>query len=340
MRICLCFVASLVVGSDPSEPIERKAIEQRKAITKASMTLTIEHTKGIEKTTRKLKYWTDGERVRVDDYGAGKKREIACIHCERSNHYVWFNESNVGTPRVALCLYRLDEPGPHLTDDLVFDFRALGVVACPFMLVGRSKVGQVLLATDRTNLRMEETKWNGIPAKQLSFTLSRPWKPQLKLIFVPEMGGNVVYSEAVAETNGKPGKDVLESELATFGKEKIWFPKKLSYKEVIDEKVQLQEVVSVEDITLNEAIPAEIFKLIGMALPNDLRIHTKDPALGQLKWDGKAIVPLNTDFGAMYPDLAPSDSPRSSWWLAFAGGLGVVGFVCLWLFLRRGRNAA
>lgn len=352
----LALLATVALQGDGPLPSAEKALElaikQRQSITKFAGTFKFVRDESAPKkagakefsTVSARRFWLDGIQLREDRFVADRIQSIQCRNCEKAGQFIRFHNVKIGANPVMIELGTMPGDGvkgdPNYRNLFFTDPRVFGLQPSISGVLHAFKIDTMLGRADRTPPILEKTKWNGYDAYIIRFVLTTGDKAKYAYWLVPAMDYSVVRVDGESESMGRKTSLSLKSEMERHGKPGIWFPKSYVAESHIDGKLAWSDTVSVTDVTINQPLPADTFRLAGMNIPAGWPI--KGSALPdktkQYEWDGKKIVERGAPKGKAPPDEASSAPPGSSQRGLFLTGAGVLalgGTVALALAYRK-----
>lgn len=331
----------------PAVEIERAAVQARQRITRASGKFRTEVRFRYGKpsaldVTRTI--YLDGEKLRYrhtsTENGKPKVDIIRCFRCEDDNSYVDHLLPTDKGQRLAVRLARIGK-GTFKELDLI-DPRMPGMVPYAFADLRHFHLQSVLLYPDRTDPVVERLRWRGRPCYVVSFTTNEAGKPSYKAWVVPEFDFGVVRMEKTHDADGKRISSWSESEFRRWGRAELWYPAKLVSEADVDGKPYVRESTVVSDLTLNEPLPANTFRLAGLGFPDGTAVADyRSGRLNLVTIEGTELAPyVEKSRLSELPDKpTPIDPPRRRWLYAAGVGLALAALALLaYSFFRaRGR---
>lgn len=324
------------------EQIETTALRARQQIRAMSASLQVRITATAEANEpsgeKRWNLWWEGpERNRGDltrsHLPPQGVRLIHGVGCERAGWGLTLEDrTNVCAPLRPVAelkdsMYATTDPRYFgYTNEPTSTYR--GIAHC---LIGR---------TDRTAPTVEQVQRGGHTCYRVKW--QRNTKDlDMEMVFDPDQGGNPVLIDASYPLpGGKKGRETSEVELVQVGPEKVWYPRVVRYERKSDDQVLLSETITFSQVTINEPIAAEVFKLKGMNLQEGqlLCLPANDPLGPIAEWkDGrlqKRVDEKPRKFDSLEPAAKPvSEGGGVNYWLVgvcVACSLAAVAVVVLW----------
>ena len=289
-----------------------------------------------------MRWFLDGDKLRQDRLDNGKIEDLKCRNCEKEGQFIRF--INQGKP---VYMEYGTMPGDGRRGDgnyrnlFLIDPRVLGLMATTAGVLHPYQLDSILATTDRTPPTLEKNKWNGKDAFIVRFEAKSGPKIKYALWIVPSMDYSVVQSAKESEDgSGTKYASILKCEMEKYGKPGTWFPKSYAAEDVSVGKTLWREKMELSDVTINEPLPANTFKLAGMNIPVGWPIYGSalPDKRKRYKWDGSKIVESDSPKAKDQPkssSAAPTNGTPRGVLLAGAGGLAIAGTLTLGLFFRK-----
>jgi hypothetical protein len=287
----------------------------------------------------------DGSKLRQDLLVAESAKEIKCRNCEKEGQFVHFLKTETTKGPVYMEYGSMPGDGrqgdPNYRNLFFIDPRVFGLRASRAGQMHAHQLDAILGKTDRTPPSLEKTKWNGNEAYIVRFTATSGPKAKFAYWIVPEMDHSVVRCEHEGQDDaGKKYLASLKCEIEKYGKPGIWFPKAYVAEGTSGEKSLWRETMHLTDVKINEDLPPDTFKLIGMNIPVGWPIYgTAVPDKNKkYKWDGSKMIestPPNAKDQPKQTASAPlEEGSAKTILLTAAAALAVSGTVALGLYFR------
>lgn len=346
----LIAIKLLVAGvtTPTAEELETHALQQRRAIMQGSAKVTVsEFTAAGKQPDFRLEanIWFDRDRLRIDRIQHGTEttsgyRMIDCRHCEKNGYYLNWEELQLPGERLAVSLKPIRAEDP-LTQTPLWDLRILGMVPVSFMTSHHftldSAIGYVnkKATTLTSELYHDELCW------RLSY--DRPDGSRVSIWFQPSKGNGVARITAEGkDREGKPWRNVVESDLRLSGGQAIWFPHRCEFTYESNGSMIQKEIVELTDVVLNKPIPSEIFTIAGMNIRDGTPIHSPlYPPDKDGSWYVENGVPVKKPHSWLVPGQIVVTEKRKPRWAIYVGiTAGVAGVVLVGYYLLRRRSDA
>jgi hypothetical protein len=322
------------------------ALEQRRSVSQFAGTFQINtqqpQNKGKE-TTASFRIWLSGNQLRHDTFrGAIVNRNI-CRNCEKDGQFIRYHNAKFANKSVYLEYGTMPGNGragdPNFRNLLFIDPRVMGLQPSSAGALHKFTLDGTLGSTDRTAPTLEKSKWNGHDVFLVRFAVTTYGKPKRTYYIVPAMDHSVVRVDFErTDDGGRKFAGSLKCDMMRYGKAGIWFPKSYLLEAFVDGKVHVRETMKLTDVTINEPLPANTFRLAGMKLPVGWPIRgsalpNKNKAY---EWNGKSPVeekPAPAPKGSAEDVFSESSgAPRRNVLLAAAGTFAVAGAFALGAF--------
>jgi hypothetical protein len=173
----------------------------------------------------------------------------------------------------------------------VIDPRLLGLVIVSSPNLAQSHFEEYVGAADRSPPSIKKTNWNGKDCLRIDYSFLGG-NSKVRMWVAPDRGPSIVRMEIESRGRGKHLVDTVECEFAAPHRSGYWYPTSCVYERKIDGKTTERELVTVEILSLNEALPTEVFKIAGMGIPKGTPVTGLPNARGSRSWDGETAVPL------------------------------------------------
>jgi hypothetical protein len=341
MREVFAFLVTLALqgdGQPSAEKVLELALKQRQAITKFTGTFKCDMEKNNAQTRKfAFTFWLDGKKLRQDKLVGNRITD--CRNCEKDGQFIHFNSTKVQGNPVSMEFGTMPGDGKkgdtNYQNMFFYDPRVFGLQTASIDNFHAYALDTLLGGADRTAPSLEKTRWNGQEAYLVQFTRTTS---QAKVSFwiVPEMDYSVVQVESAGTVAGKSFNQSLKCEMERYGKPGVWFPKSYVAEGALEGKSAWKEKMQISDVKINEAIPADTFRMVGMNIPAGWPVHGS--ALPnknkRYEWDGTDLVERKAANKRDRPKNA-SESPSShknGMLLTAAGGLSVFGATALAIF--------
>lgn len=292
--------------------------------------------------------WFDGKKVRNDNVfrytdqpeDTPLHREVTCRNCEKEGYWVDYIDRRFPQGEYAVTMTNMvNKTNPESFG--VIHPRLLGMVleSVPNLATSRAHLESVIGRPDRENLRIQRPILKGEECWKITYKLNNAI---FRVWISPHQGPSIVRIEGVSDITGQHVADSFESDLRKYRPSGIWYPQSSVYERRVNGESVEKEVTEVQVLSLNEPVDSVNFKLAGMNIPVDRRVHIfdkrKTPA-GMKYWNGKELVKKKTLPNT--PLKSRRYKPSSRRWLLTvnAGLFALIGVLLLWRWWRN-RKAA
>lgn len=338
MPLFIVAAMMLGLGAEPQPPpppgkvtdIELQALSARNQVRQAELVLTekyYRHGKSVRGPFT-ISVWVDGKRARTDvvfDRSMEPAvREIHCNNCEFEDHELSYSEI---TGQVTHALFGRIKPSRNKSRQIILDPRVLGMFPVTCLNLPKKGPDSLVGRPDRQSTLVERSDWHGQECSVVSYQSLGRW--QARIWIVPAYGNSVVRLEVSAPDDKLT--DVLESEVAPFGEQRVWFPRRCLYTRTVDGREQEREELDIDVKSLNQAIDPVHFRLSDMALAPHTPIQGVPEAPAKIyEWRDSKIV-AGGSAPAVVRGIKPSISP---WYYAAGVSLAVLAVFLIWKAVR------
>jgi hypothetical protein len=225
---------------------------------------------------------------------------------------------------VGLALIARERASQDTPNRTIVDCRVLGLT--PIGLTAAVPLNFILLDSNRKNFSIIEESISGIPCKKIS---SEHPNGAVTITWVaPTLGYSVLKMRMSSVDNSLV--DEADYTVAEYKKSGIWFPTVSEYKRMKNAKVELFQNLSVQVVSLNEPLPADIFnpKSFDVPLGKTAYVQGKE-SIGKLFWDGNKIANENKTV----VDFIPIRGNTFRYFL-IAAGLALISVACLFKYFE------
>jgi hypothetical protein len=187
-------------------------------------------------------------------------------------------------PGAKPCVDVVDPENGQYPMYLVLDPRAIGLVPVDTLNLVYNKYGDVILATDRRDFKVEDAGIGREACYKVSF--SRPSGASFVYLAEKAAPERVLHMEASTGAL----RDVVDSEYTYYESVRAWLPSRCSYSSTVGGKATATEVALMTYSDLGKSDPAA-FCLAGMDIPAGVKIRGLPAGHGKLfVWDGAKVV--------------------------------------------------
>jgi hypothetical protein len=216
----------------------------------------------------------------------------------------------------------------------------------PFPLYGtyRNHLEIFVGNPQRVTSTVTKSSWNGQDCQLVEYTGLHGEKVQIWI--APALGYNVtrLVITGLSAKAGVPWKTTVESKIAQWGSNKVWYPSSCVYQRERGGKIMEKEEVVVTEASFNEPLDPKAFTLAGLDLPEGIPINgngIKPAPMGKENVWLKGKVRQRTFQAA--PPLAPapqaSEPQRVRGWLVVVSALAASIAALVYLDRSNARNS-
>lgn len=160
-----------------------------------------------------------------------------------------------------------------------------------FRAAGRFHMESYIRTPSRSNFSAEQTPLDGVDTWKVSYDIVQKVPSRVTYWVVPSQGFSIVRMEqSYSGPDGMAYRDMVRATVkqASAG---IWFPVSVVYERTENNRLMIQEDLTVELISANEGMDPSVFQPETMNVPAGTTVVRVPPdPRGNLIWDGKRIV--------------------------------------------------
>lgn len=169
------------------------------------------------------------------------------------------------------------------------DVRCLGLYTTKMSQLARYRDDDILTNPQRNSFVVREMEWQGQAGIEIAYQAQQN---PARIIVIPGLGDAVALLEIKW---GAPDYSNVESTtVARFQDqpELRFFPQQITYRRVESGKEQIDETSTIEVVSFNQPIDAQVFQLTGLGIPTGWGVvrDPPDSKIGADFWDGQAVV--------------------------------------------------
>ncbi len=154
----------------------------------------------------------------------------------------------------------------------------------------------------------------------------------------PEMGHNMVRGVVTSNFRSQSLVDSIDCKLREYGDSRIWFPEEVRFRRQVDGKTVMSETLTVTTARLNVHVDEKEFTLAAFGLPKGLEVLENPPnPSGSRLWDGEKLIKYSSDSRGIGATGAAVIQPDRRWLRVVSLNLGLVGALCLGIYVLRRR---
>jgi hypothetical protein len=226
----------------------------------------------------------------------------------------------------GLALIARERTNQDTINRTIVDCRVLGLTSIG--LTAAVPLNFVLLDPNRKNFSIVEESINGIPCKKISS--EHPNGAVTITWIVPAQGYSVLRMRMSSADNSLV--DQADYTVAEYKNSGIWFPTISEYKRMRNGNIESFQNLSVQVVSLNEPLPADIFNPKSFDVPLGKTAYTAGKkSIGKLYWDGNKIANENETVLNSIPIPSRGNAFR---YFLIAAGLALISIACLFKYLE------
>jgi hypothetical protein len=332
LGFCLAFQAN----ADDVGVIEKAALDARRAIVRGEMemdssiwTFPSAERKLVYQTRKKL--WFDGDKTRTDTIYqlAGNYREVQCIAD------AWFTSwsSQVLSGR-SIVMRRLALKSNDLDiGDVQIDPRAMGMAPRDSPNLVHHHLESFIARPDRKAPTIRKESLDSIDCWRIEyldfdgFTV-RYW-------IAPSLGHNVMRMDFSFRNQEIPYVDSVRCDVRKHESSGIWFPVSCHYQRHEDDKLTVEEKLTLHILRLNSEVDPSVFTIKAMDIRPGITIFQDPPdPRGETYWNGSDIVPHQVRSPVVASKARALKESQTRFWIA-AALLGVISLLALLRYYKK-----
>jgi hypothetical protein len=314
-RWTILLFLSLQLGSDnvcaDSVPdgmaILAKILESRQSIQRGHVEIetVYEGNNTPDAIRKKWSIWFDGNEKRRSEVAHGGNTEVVCLDCYAERTELYYTTRTPTDPDTIMALAFYDGYGKSSPDRTVPNPRWFGCLPdsiknAEFYLSAPEIYGSRPENTAEYPKVVSDVQAN-VDCWKVSFVLEQHTSDAVpdRLPYTIWVDKSDISRLLRAESRVEAGEILyingVDSESEKY-QNKIWFPKKLTYKRTEDGKVTESQDVQIKVFSLNEPLPKNTFSPQGISIvkpgtPVEWALDRDRPVLkGPLVWDGNEVV--------------------------------------------------